>query len=66
MGTMSYSYHVPVIGNTLVQPSFNSCMHLLNSEAEASASEESLIGAMTGIFQAGGFLDIFVTYIMEK
>ena len=66
MGTMSYSYPASVIGTTLAQPSFYSYMHLLNSKGEASANEESLIGAMAGVFQAGGFFGIFVTtYIMD-
>ena len=42
-------------------------MNLLNAEGEATSKTDSLIGAMSGIFQAGGVFGVLITtYMMEK
>lgn len=64
---MCYSYPASVIGTTLAQPTFYSYMHLVNSKGEASSNQAAVIGAMAGVFQAGGVFGIFsTTYIMDK
>ena len=67
MGTMSYSYPASVIATTLAQPTIYSYMNLVSSEGEASFDQAALIGAMAGVFQAGGVFGIFITtYIMDN
>ncbi|KAL6246340.1 hypothetical protein RBB50_006576 [Rhinocladiella similis] len=67
MSMLGFSYPASIIGTTLAQPSFYVYMNLLSSEGLVTAKTESLIGAMSGIFQAGGVFGIFsTTYVMER
>ena len=67
MGMIGFSYPASVIGTTLAQPSFYAYMHLLNDEGKVTNETDSLIGAMSGVFQAGGVVGIFlVSYVMER
>ena len=67
MSLLAFSFPSSVIGTTLAQPSFYSYMNLLHSEGEATSKTNSLIGAMSGVFQAGGVFGVLITtYIMEK
>ncbi|KAK5044372.1 hypothetical protein LTR84_011322 [Exophiala bonariae] len=66
-GMIAFSYPASIIGTTLAQPSFLSYMDLLNDQGVWSTQATPLIGAMSGIFQAGGIFGIIAaTYAMEK
>lgn len=67
MSMMGFSYPASIIGTTLAQPSFYIYMHLLDDQGLPTDKTQSLIGAMSGVFQAGGVFGIFMTtYVMEK
>lgn len=67
MSMLGFSYPASIIGTTLAQPSFYVYMKLLNSEGLVTSKTNSLIGAMSGVFQAGGVFGIFsTTYVMER
>ncbi|RVX65797.1 hypothetical protein B0A52_10328 [Exophiala mesophila] len=67
MGTMGFSYPASIIGTTLAQPSFLVYMSLLTPEGAFTDQGNSLIGAMSGVFQAGGVFGILgVTIVMDK
>ena len=51
MGTMGFSYPASIIGTTLAQPSFLVYMSLLTPEGAFTDQGNSLIGAMSGVFQ---------------
>lgn len=64
---IAFSYPASIIGTTLAQPSFLSYMDLLNDQGVWSTQATPLIGAMSGIFQAGGIFGIIAaTYAMER
>lgn len=66
-GMIAFSYPASIIGTTLAQPSFLSYMDLLDAQGVWSTKATPLIGAMSGIFQAGGIFGIIgATYAMEK
>jgi MFS family permease len=66
-GMVAFSYPASIIGTTLAQPSFLSYMNLLDGQGVWSSQATPLIGAMSGVFQAGGVFGIIgVTYVMEK
>lgn len=66
-GMIAFSFPASVIGTTLAQPSFLTYMNLLDEQGVWSSQATPLIGAMSGVFQAGGVFGIIgVSYIMEK
>ena len=66
-GQIAFSYPASIIGTTLAQPSFLAYMNLLDEDGLWSSQAQSLIGAMSGVFQAGGIFGIFaVGYVMER
>ena len=50
-GSFTYGYCSSIIATTLAQPSFITYMHL-----DTASNAPQLIGAINGLFQAGGFL----------
>ena len=50
-GQIAFGYPASVIGVTLGQPAFLLYMKLVDSQGEAAANAESLIGSMNGVFQ---------------
>lgn len=59
LGSLTYGYGASIIGNILGQPSFISYMHL-----DTLSNKTQLIGAINGLFQAGGFLGTFTSSFM--
>ncbi|OQV07560.1 hypothetical protein CLAIMM_11976 [Cladophialophora immunda] len=67
LGALAFSYPSSIIGTTLAQPGFLTYMHLLDAQGNVASNLDSLIGAMSGVFQAGGVFGIFIaTWILEK
>jgi MFS family permease len=54
MGSASYGYAAAIIATTLTQPSFNKYMKL-----DTATNADSLIGAMVGLYYAGGVVGSF-------
>ncbi|OQV02402.1 hypothetical protein CLAIMM_07606 [Cladophialophora immunda] len=67
-GQLAFGYPASIIGVTLAQPSFLTYMKLINAETgEMAHDADSLIGAMSGVFQAGAFLGIIIgSFIMDR
>jgi MFS family permease len=69
-GQFAFGYPASIIGVTLAQPSFLIYMKLLDVTVDppALASDaDSLIGAMSGVFQAGAFLGVIIgSFIMDR
>lgn len=55
-GSLTYGYCSSIIATTLAQPSFITYMHL-----DTDSNAPQLIGAINGLFQAGGFLGTLST-----
>lgn len=53
--SFAYGYAGAIIATTLTQPSFSSTMGLDNR-----SNEESLVGAMNGLYYAGGVFGAFI------
>ncbi|KAK5047104.1 hypothetical protein LTR84_007047 [Exophiala bonariae] len=67
MGQVAFGYPASVIGVTLAKIPFLTYMNVVNAEGQFTSQGNALIGAMSGVFQAGGCLGILmVTYIMDK
>ncbi|KIW77784.1 hypothetical protein Z517_07617 [Fonsecaea pedrosoi CBS 271.37] len=56
LGSASYGYAAAVIGNTVGQPSF-----IRYFDLDTRSNGDGLIGAMNGLFQAGGFFGALIT-----
>lgn len=69
-GQLAFGYPASIIGVTLAQPSFLIYMKLLDVTAEPPRlvpDADSLIGAMSGVFQAGAFLGVIIgSFIMDR
>lgn len=67
IGQFAFGYPSSIIGVTLAQPEFLIYMGLVNAEGVIDAKSNSLIGAISGVFQAGAFFGILVgCYILDK
>lgn len=69
-GQLAFGYPASIIGVTLAQPSFLVYMKLLDVTVDPPAlasNADSLIGAMSGVFQAGAFLGVVIgSFIMDR
>ena len=60
LGQIAFGYPASIIGTTLGEPSFLIYMKLLNPvTGELSSNSDQLIGAMSGVFQAGAAINVF-------
>ncbi|KIW16988.1 hypothetical protein PV08_04179 [Exophiala spinifera] len=70
LGMIAMGYPAAVISTTLAQPSFLIYMGLLDLEAQPprlTGDAEGLIGAMSGVFQAGAAINVFIaSYVADK
>jgi MFS family permease len=67
VGQFAFGYPSSIIGVTLAQPAFLEYMHLINAEGKINSHSNSLIGATSGVFQAGAFFGILVgSYVMDR
>ncbi|KAI9764617.1 MAG: hypothetical protein M1839_005803 [Geoglossum umbratile] len=70
IGQLAFGYPSAIIGVTLAQPAFLKDMDLLttsNGKPKLSGHANSLIGATSGVFQAGAFFGVLVgSWIMDK
>lgn len=67
VGQFSFGYPSSIIGVTLAQPAFLEYMHLIDAEGKIDSHSNSLIGATSGVFQAGAFFGILIgSYVMDK
>ncbi|KAK5444276.1 hypothetical protein LTS15_010391 [Exophiala xenobiotica] len=69
-GQLAFGYPASIIGVTLAQPSFLIYMKLLDTTTDPPSlvhNADSLIGAMSGVFQAGAFLGVIIgSFVMDK
>ncbi|KEF53482.1 uncharacterized protein A1O9_10457 [Exophiala aquamarina CBS 119918] len=67
LGQVAFGYPASVIGVTLAKVQFLSYMTVIDEEGNFTSQGNALIGAMSGVFQAGGCFGILaVTYIMDR
>lgn len=60
LGQIAFEYPASIIGVTLAQPPFLAYMGLIDSTGEYTANSSSLIGACSGVFQAGATINVFI------
>ncbi|OAP62037.1 hypothetical protein AYL99_04240 [Fonsecaea erecta] len=60
LGSFVYGYFAGIIGTTLTKASFLSYMGLIDADGNQTKNAPGLIGAMTGVFQAGGIFGIII------
>ncbi|KAF9889302.1 hypothetical protein FE257_007411 [Aspergillus nanangensis] len=66
-GQIAFGYPSSIISTTLAQPSFLEYMKLVDAEGEPTPRSDGLIGATSGVFQAGAFIGILVgSWVMDK
>lgn len=67
LGQIAFGYPASIIGTTLGLPSFHIYMGLVNADGTTSDNAENLIGAMSGVFQAGAFFGVIIgSWVMDK
>jgi MFS family permease len=70
IGQMACGYPAGIIGVTLAQPAFLEYMGLLtliDGKSVLSKHADSLLGATTGVFQAGAFFGVLIgSWVMDK
>ncbi|CAG9950264.1 unnamed protein product [Clonostachys rosea f. rosea IK726] len=67
LGQLGFGYPSSIIGPVLGEPSFLQAMGLVDSSGIPSAKQNQLIGAINGVFQAGGFIGILMTsWILDR
>lgn len=68
LGQVAFGYPASIIGTTLGEPSFLIYMKLLDLETLTTTPEANqLIGAMSGVFQAGAFFGVLIaSYVMDR
>ncbi|CAK7237143.1 hypothetical protein SCUCBS95973_009861 [Sporothrix curviconia] len=67
LGEVAFAYPSSIIGVTLTQPSFLEYMGLVDSTGTLTTKGNSLEGALSGMFQAGGIFGILATiYAMDR
>lgn len=67
-GQIAFGYPASIIGTTLAQPPFLIYMNLIDpATGELTPNADQLIGAASGIFQAGAFVNVFVAgWVSDK
>ncbi|KIX98395.1 uncharacterized protein Z520_05696 [Fonsecaea multimorphosa CBS 102226] len=60
LGSLVYGYFAGIIGTTLTKASFLSYMGLIDADGKPTSDSAGLIGATTGVFQAGGVFGIVI------
>ncbi|KIW69224.1 hypothetical protein PV04_05112 [Phialophora macrospora] len=66
-GMFVNGYLSGVIGTTLADPGFLVYMGLVDRDGEPTDNSEALIGASTGVFQAGGFIGVLVgSWLLDR
>ncbi|KAJ9604940.1 hypothetical protein H2200_010329 [Cladophialophora chaetospira] len=70
LGQIAFGYPASIIGVTLAQPSFLIYMGLLDTTENPpglTKNAENLIGAMSGVFQAGATINVFLaSWVADK
>jgi sugar porter (SP) family MFS transporter len=67
MGQVAFGYPSSIIGTTLGQPSFLLYMGLIDAEGVLQGNAEDLIGATSGVFQAGAVFGVLGgSWVMDK
>lgn len=67
LGQYAFGYPSSIIGVTLAQPAFLEYMGLINAQGLIDSHSNSLIGATSGVFQAGAFFGILIgSYVMDR
>ena len=70
LGQIAFGYPASVIGVTLGEPSFLIYMNLLDLTVDppvVTANANQLIGAMSGVFQAGAFFGVLIaSFVMDR
>ena len=70
IGQLAFGYPSSIIGVTLAQPAFLEYMGLLtliDGKPGLSANANALIGATSGVFQAGAFFGVLIgSWVMDK
>lgn len=66
-GQLAFGYPSSIISTTLGSPDFLRYMNLINASGEATQSQETITGTTNGLYQAGAFVNTFITcYALEK
>lgn len=66
-GQLAFGYPSSIISTTLGQPSFLLYMKLINEKGEPTHNSSELIGATSGVFQAGAFFGAMIgSWVMDK
>ena len=67
-GQIAFGYPASIIGTTLAQPPFLVYMKLIDpTTGELAKNADQLIGATSGIFQAGAFINVFIAgWVSDK
>ncbi|OAP56471.1 hypothetical protein AYL99_09650 [Fonsecaea erecta] len=66
-GMFVNGYLSGVIGDTLADPGFLVYMGLVDKNGDPTGNSEALIGATTGIFQAGGFVGVLIgSWLLDR
>lgn len=67
-GQIAFGYPASIIGTTLAQPPFLVYMKLIDpATGELAKNADQLIGATSGIFQAGAFINVFIAgWVSDK
>lgn len=68
LGQIAFGYPASIIGVTLAQPPFLVYMGLVDAETgEYTPGADSRIGAMSGVFQAGATINVFLaSYVCDR
>jgi MFS family permease len=67
LGQIAFGYPASIIGVTLAQPPFLAYMGLIDAAGEYTANSSSLIGACSGVFQAGATINVFIaSWVCDK
>jgi MFS family permease len=67
LGQIAFGYPASIIGVTLAQPPFLAYMGLIDAKGEYTGNANQLIGATSGVFQAGATINVFIaSYVCDK
>ncbi|KAJ9615214.1 hypothetical protein H2200_001288 [Cladophialophora chaetospira] len=67
LGAIAFGYPLAIIGTTLSQPSFVVYMNLIDEDGLPTSNADSLVGAMSGVFMAGGIIGIGINiWVMDR
>lgn len=60
VGMIAYGYPASIIGTTLAQPAFLRYMRLIDENGDTTPESARLIGATSGVFQAGAVFGVLI------